>query len=283
MNPYDHGIAVDAKHLIDHFAADDAKVTVLLGENGDGAQLLSDVALMYAGKWHTWPRSFTFTDELVPGLVSRILAAPVTLRTGNAVILRRDEANLGSLESSILKLIRSTGSLCALDESTTEVAAYRFWKNGDPQPAGGCADRPVSEPSDISDAEKEMLQALPVLIGNIRSSGDALPDGPVDLATLKRARVEVPSQFVRGERLASFWGEAMLNKHGKDLTLDLFGTRHSVCRILLAGASRISGVARVATTGTLADERNSPVTDEQAAQACAQRPGLIRLILDARS
>jgi hypothetical protein len=279
---YDQGIAVDAKHLIDRFAADDTKVTVLLGESGAGVQLLSDLALMYAGKWHTWPRSFTATDELVPSLVSLILEAPVTLRTGNVVILRRDASNLGSIESGILKLIRSTGSLCVLDESASEVAAYRFWKNGDPQPAGGCVDPSVSRPSDISEAEKETFQALPVLISNIRSAGDTLPDGPVDLATLRRARVEVPSLFVRREQLASFWGGAMLNKYGNDLTLDLFGPRRSVCRILLAGASRISGVARVATTATLADERNSPVTDEQAAQACGQHLGLIRLILDTR-
>jgi hypothetical protein len=282
MTAYDHGIAIDAKHLIDRFAANDAETTVLLGEDGNGYQLLSDVALMYADKRHTWPRSFTVTDELVPALVARILAAPVTLQTGNLVILRRDETNLGPLESSILKLIRTAGSLCALDESTTEVAAYRFWKNGDPQPAGGCLDRPVREVSEISEAEKEMLEALPALIGNIRRAGDALPNGVVDLVILRRAGVEVPSPFVRGDRFASFWGEANLSKQGKDLTLDLFRTRHSVCRVLLAGASRISGVVRVATTATMADERNSPVTDEQAAQDCAQHPGLIRLILNTR-
>ena len=282
MTPYDHGIAVDAKHLIDRFAPNDAEVTVLLGEDGNGYQLLSDVALMYAGKRHTWPRSFTVTDELVPDLVARILAAPVTLQTGNLVILRRDEANLGLLESGILKLIRSTGSLCALEGSTTEVAAYRFWKNGDPKPAGGCVDQSVSRPSDISEAEKEMFQALPALISNIRSAGDALPNGSVDLDTLRRASVEVPPQFVRGDRLASFWGEATLNKNGKYFTLDLVRTRHSVCRILLAGASRISGVASVATTGASADERTSPVTDEDAAQACTQHDGFIRLILDTR-
>jgi len=74
MTPYDRGIAADAKRLIDRFAAEDAKVTVLLGESGGGVQMLSDIALMYAAKGHTWPRSYTLTDELVPELVAGILA-----------------------------------------------------------------------------------------------------------------------------------------------------------------------------------------------------------------
>ena len=280
MTPYDLQVLGDAKRLIDRFAAADTEVTVLLGENGAGVQTVSDTALMFAGKWHTWPRSFTFTDELVPELAARILAAPVALQTGSVIILRQDEANLGLLESSLLKLIRSTGSLCVLEGSTPEVAAYRFWKNGTPQPTGGCMERPVDTPTKISDAENQALQALPGFIGNIQSSGDALPNGPIDLATLRRAGVNVPSPFVRGRRLASFWGEATLSKAGKRLTLDLFGPRRSVCRNLLAGFSRISGVARVATTATLADEQIAPVTDEQAAKACAPLTGFVRLVLD---
>jgi hypothetical protein len=107
-----------------------------------------------------------------------------------------------------------------------------------------------------------------------------LPAGLIDLATLRRAGINVPSPFVRGGRLASFWGEATLSKAGTRLTLDLFGPRRSVCRNLLAGFSRISGVARVATTATLADEQIAPVTDEQAAKACAPLTGFVRLVLD---
>lgn len=280
LTSYDRGIAADAKRLIDRFAAEDAEVTVLLGESGGGIQMLSDIAMMYAGKRHTWPRSFTFTDELVPELAARILAAPVKLRTGNVIVLRRDETNLGPLEGGILRLIRSTGSLCSLDGSTSEIAAYRYWKNGDPQPAGSCIGWPAGTVLDVSDAEREALEALPAFIRNIRSLGDTLPNGPIDPAILRRAGVEVPSLFVRGDRLVAFWGGAAIFKTGKYLTLDLFGIRRSVCRNLLAGVSRISGVLRVATTGTMADERGVPVTDEQAAQACAQHSGLIRLIVD---
>ena len=187
---YDRRIAGDAKRLIDRFAAEDVEVTVLLGESGSGTQILSDIALMFAGKWHTWPRSFTFTDELVPELAARILEAPVALRTGNVIILRRDETNLGLLEGGILKLIRSTGSLCALEGSTSEIAAYRFWKNGTPQPTGGCMELPVNSTPRISRTRRRRhFRRYAGFIGNIQSLSGALPDWPHRprrLATCKR-------------------------------------------------------------------------------------------------
>jgi hypothetical protein len=160
MKPYDRRIVGDAKHLIERFATGDTKVTVLLGASAGGDQTLGDLAVMSAGKWHTWPRSFTFTDELVPELVARILAAPVALQTGNVIVLRRDEAKLGALEAGILKLIRSTGSLCLLEGSTPEVAAYLYWKNATPKPTGGCIEPPVEKRADIRDAKESMLQVL---------------------------------------------------------------------------------------------------------------------------
>jgi hypothetical protein len=160
MKPYDRQIVGDAKQLIERFAAEDAKVTVLMGASAGGDQTLGDIAVMFAGKWHTWPRSFTFTDELVPELVARILAAPVALQTGNVIVLRRDEAKLGVLEAGILKLVRSTGSLCLLEGSTSEVAAYRYWKNGTLQPTGGCIEPPVEKRAEILDTQQAMLQVL---------------------------------------------------------------------------------------------------------------------------
>ncbi len=160
MKPYDRQIVGDAKQLIERFAAEDAKVTVLLGASAGGDQTLGDIAVMFAGKWHTWPRSFTFTDELVPELVARILAAPVALQTGNVIVLRRDEAKLGVLEAGILKLVRSTGSLCLLEGSTSEVAAYRYWKNGTPQPTDGCIEPPVEKRAEILNTQQAVLQVL---------------------------------------------------------------------------------------------------------------------------
>jgi hypothetical protein len=254
---------------------------VLLGKNKAGDSILSDVTLMYAHRWHTWPRSFTFTDELVPALAARILAAPVELRTGDVIVLRRDEKKLGPLESKILNLVRSSGSLCSLEGSSPDVTPFRFWKNGDPQPTDGCLDPLVSAAQDVSKAETEIVQALPAFIRNMEGAPDALPDGRVDLAALRHANVEVPSQFVRGQELASFWGDVILSRTGGYLTLDLSKTSPSICRALLTAASRVSGVVRVATTATQADERETPVTDEQATEACTQHPGFIRLIMDA--
>src|SRR5258705_4999443 len=76
--------------------------------------MLSEITLMYAGKWDTWPRSLTFTDQLVPRLVERILAAPVRLRSGDLVFVRRNVAELGPLETALLRQIQSSGSLCSL-------------------------------------------------------------------------------------------------------------------------------------------------------------------------
>jgi hypothetical protein len=99
-------------------------LTVLLGQ----LQLnltASELALMYAGKWDRWPRSFTFSDELVEPLAERIVAAPVLLRAGEIVIVRRDEAALGFIEGEILRRIRSQTVLCALPDPAKEAIAYR--------------------------------------------------------------------------------------------------------------------------------------------------------------
>ena len=62
---------------------------------------------MYAGKWDRWPRCFMPSDELVPALAQLIIAAPVRLREGELVLVRRDEAAPGLIEAGILKRIRS--------------------------------------------------------------------------------------------------------------------------------------------------------------------------------
>jgi hypothetical protein len=142
-------------------------------------------------------------------------------------------------------------------------------------------EQPVDPSPDISEAENEVFHALPALIGSIQSSGSAIPDGPINLAVLRRANVDVPTLFVRGERLATPWSEATLIKSGKYLTLD-FSIRRPVCGALLAGFSQISGVVRVATSLASPDEQTAPLTNEQAALACAQHSGLVRLILDTR-
>ena len=207
MKSYDRRIVADAKRLIDRFAAAEQKSQCCSARAITAYQMLSELALMYADKWHTWPRSFTFSDELVPRLVERIMAAPVRLRSGDIVIVRRNEAEeLGTLEAGVLKLILSSGYLCSLEGQSDEVVAYRFYRHDDPSHSSNdCAGRLFERQSVVADANKpdEILRELPALIRNIQNSAATLPNGAVDLAALRRANVEVPKLFVRGGRLAT--------------------------------------------------------------------------------
>ncbi|OSJ21492.1 hypothetical protein BSZ19_49720 [Bradyrhizobium japonicum] len=286
LNPYDRSVVVDANRLMARFA-DSNEVTILLGASDYGYHMLSELALMYAGKWHTWPRSFAFSDELVPRLLESILAAPINLRSGNIVILRRNEAEeLGSLEAGVLKKILSNGYLCSLEGPSDEVVAYRFYRHDDPlHSSNDCTGLLYKKRSAVASPGKpdEILRDLPTLIRNIQDAAAMLPDGAIDLATLRRANVHVPKLFVRGFRMVTPpWAEASVTKFEKFITLDLFGIDPTACTVMLVEASRIPGVARIATTGASVDERSAPLTDEQAAQACLLNTGFIRLIQDTR-
>jgi hypothetical protein len=113
------GIVRDAMSMMNRWAPNEPAVTVLLGVHA------SELALMYAGKWDRWPRSYTGTDWMVMSIARRIVAAPVRLREGELVLVRRDETKLGFIEAGILQRIRAETTLCPLPESTNEVIAYR--------------------------------------------------------------------------------------------------------------------------------------------------------------
>jgi hypothetical protein len=116
----------DAVSMMTKWAPNDPTVTVLLGRmHPDLGFTGTELALMYAGKWDRWPRSFTPTDELVMPLAQRIIAAPVRLREGELVLVRRNEAALDFIETGILKRIRAEATLCRLPDPSTEVIAYR--------------------------------------------------------------------------------------------------------------------------------------------------------------
>ena len=126
------GTIGEAVEAMQRLAPNQSKVSVFLGpvrgvfEMGTVRdQIASDVALMYAGKWHRWPRSYGFSDELIPALVDQIVAAPVHLNVGELVIVRRDESNFGEIEKGILRRIRSEDLLCALPDQWKEIAVYR--------------------------------------------------------------------------------------------------------------------------------------------------------------
>jgi hypothetical protein len=120
--------------LSERWAADREKLVMLLGPMDPGAPsltaVMNEVALMHGGKWHLWPLSFTFSDELNAVLREKILASPVKLTDGDVVIIRKDEEALGPLEKGILQKVRSSSTLCALPGEATEVAAYRVSLTG---------------------------------------------------------------------------------------------------------------------------------------------------------
>ena len=57
--------------------------------------------------------------------LQRIIAAPVRLREGELVLVRRDETELGLIEAGILQRIRAETTLCPLPDPSKEVIAYR--------------------------------------------------------------------------------------------------------------------------------------------------------------
>jgi hypothetical protein len=134
------GVVRDAVAMIDTWSGVDPTVTVLIGNalgKTAGDESASELALMYAGKWHRWPRSSTLSDRLRfgPALAQRMAEAPVQLREGELVLVRRSAAAIGPVEAAILKRIKETVTLCELPQQSVEVVAYRV--------AGpdGCASR----------------------------------------------------------------------------------------------------------------------------------------------
>ncbi|MGO9918788.1 MAG: hypothetical protein ACLQIB_29330 [Isosphaeraceae bacterium] len=128
--PDDKHVVADAVRLIERWAADQAEPIVLLGVWAKGAGGLSDVALMYTGKWHRWPRS-AYTDQFNEHLLARILAAPVSMREGEVAIVRRDLDDLEPMERAIWDKVRAFGRLCELPSDSSELTVYRL-SNSEP-------------------------------------------------------------------------------------------------------------------------------------------------------
>jgi hypothetical protein len=125
------GVVRDAVAMMETWAGAEPTVTVLLGNalgETAGDEAASELALMYAGKWHRWPRSSTLSDRLRfgPALAQRMAKAPVQLHEGELVLVRRSAAAIGPVEAAILKRIKETVSLCQLpQQQSVEVVAYR--------------------------------------------------------------------------------------------------------------------------------------------------------------
>ena len=124
------GVVRDAVSMIETWAAEEPTVTVLIGHVLGAAaddEMASDFALMYTGKWHRWPRSSRLSDRMRygPSLVQRMTDAPVKLREGDLVLVRRSQASMGPVELGILERIKATVTLCPLPHPSKEVVPYR--------------------------------------------------------------------------------------------------------------------------------------------------------------
>jgi hypothetical protein len=132
-NYFDSSGAVrESVDAMNRFAASQPTVSVFLGSVMPAPlvdtirdNIASDMAVLYAGKWHRWPRSFGFSDQLIPALVDQIVSAPIRLNEGEIVIIRRDETSFGAIEKGILRKIRAETTLCLLPEQWKEIAVYR--------------------------------------------------------------------------------------------------------------------------------------------------------------
>jgi hypothetical protein len=120
-----HDIAPDAVKLIQREADPAPQITLLLG-----GRIVSELALMYTDKWQRWPISFAYTDALVPALAKRIETAPIALRTGELVIVRRDYGTLPAIESGIFQRIQAEYDLCPIANPPPTVVGYRIATKG---------------------------------------------------------------------------------------------------------------------------------------------------------
>ncbi|MCK1287614.1 hypothetical protein IVB41_27295 [Bradyrhizobium sp. 44] len=126
------GTVREAVDAMQHLAADKPTVSVFLGSvlptplvGSIRDNIASDMALLYAGKWHRWPRSYGFSDDLIPALVDQIVSTPIRLNEGEIVIVRRDETTFGEIERRVLRKIRAETTLCLLPAQWKEIAVYR--------------------------------------------------------------------------------------------------------------------------------------------------------------
>jgi hypothetical protein len=127
------GTVREAVDALTRFAPDQQTVSVFLGSVYPDPLvgtirdcMASDMALLYAGKWHRWPRSYGLSDELIPTLVDQVVSTPIHLNEGELVVIRRNETTFCEIEKRVLQKIRAENTLCALPEQWKEITAYRI-------------------------------------------------------------------------------------------------------------------------------------------------------------
>ncbi len=125
------GAVREAVDAMQRLAADKPTVSVFLGSvlpaplvDSIRDNIASDMALLYAGKWHRWPRSYGFSDELIPALVDQIVSTPIRLngrdrhRSTRRNVVRRDRKTYSAQNPA-------ETTLCLLPAQWKEIAVYR--------------------------------------------------------------------------------------------------------------------------------------------------------------
>ena len=101
-----------------------------LGIKG-GRSIATDLALVLAGKRHSWPISFTLTDQLNPKLAEKIIGADARVVEGEIIIIRKNSDFLSQLEEDIIATIRKKVILCRVDSENIHIELfYATFKNG---------------------------------------------------------------------------------------------------------------------------------------------------------
>jgi exopolysaccharide production protein ExoZ len=118
----------------------------------------------------------------------------------------------------------------------------------------------------------ESVDEITALAQKLGEIAPVAPEGSLNLISLRRLGIEVPSSLVQGEELTTRWGgRAWVRRDPTALLFDLEEVPEITCRELLVRADDISGVVRAAASGQAADERPVPVSDVQAGVDCRRR------------
>jgi len=109
----------DATAAITRHASDQNRVTALLGQS-----IASEMSLLHTGKWHHWPISFAYTDQLARSLSAHILQTDPVLLAGSIIIVRRDY-ELSGLEGDIWRKLTTEYELCAVADASSTIFAFK--------------------------------------------------------------------------------------------------------------------------------------------------------------
>lgn len=121
-NPENLGIIRNGYRLAQTLGRDEERLAIFLDYDRFP---ITGTVLMYAGRWHKWPISSAYIDQLSPKLTNYIVSRPIQFREDEVVITLADEDRLEPLHQTLLGKIREQWSLCPVAETESGVVAYR--------------------------------------------------------------------------------------------------------------------------------------------------------------